>query len=339
MKKLLMLLTLFSLCFATDGDMGWQVFAFLGAFIALMVLLIIYMLSYLVDSREMRLLATQELYQIGIALVFIVLFTVLQTLLDTYVSGPLGETFSTADFEVETLMDGAKAVSQGIADYEWQTLQTLTNDVTIPLGSLASLSATCSFLGTTFSYPGCIGIQVPTTSMIFATNVLMSALLVQNSQTMLLNLAENFFFPVLLPIGIFMRSFQFTRGAGGLLIAIAFAFYFIFPFAVIMTKGMVDMVGMPDSNFPNISAPTQDYDMGGWEVEGDCNPFDMKPKYTIQQVDNVLKDDFVDPLLFHFFIGGLFTSMLNILVTLSAVRGLASIFGAEVDISALARIS
>lgn len=339
MKRLLMLLVLFSLSFAADGEIGWQVLAFIAVFTALMVLLILYMFSYLVDSREMRLLATQEIYQIAVVLVFIVLFTTIQLSLDTYVSGPMAETFHATGFEPETLIEAAQIVSQGVANYQWHHIETLTNDITMPLGTLASISGTCWFLGTTFSYPGCIGIQIPFSSMVFATNVMVSALLVQNSQTMLLGLAQSFFFPVLLPIGIFLRCFHFTRGAGGFLIAIAIAFYFVYPGAVLVTKGMSDMVGMVDPIYPSINAPSSDYDAGGWEVEGDCNPFDMKPSYTTKQVNNVLDGDMMEPLLYYFFVGGLFTTMLNLLITLSAVRGLAKIFGAEVDLSGLARIS
>ncbi len=340
MKKLLMmLLVLFSLSFAAAGDADWQVLAFIAAFIALMVLIMLYMFSYLADSREMRLLATKELYQVIVALFFIAVFSVVEITTTELIATPLAESFTADDAGITNLIEAAIMVSDGMASYFWEYTQTITTDVTMQLGSLASLSGTCSFLGTSFTYPGCIGIQVPYTSMSLATTAMVSALLVQNSQTMLLILTKTFLFPVLLPLGIFLRTFQFTRGAGGFLMAIGVAFYFIYPLSVIATKGMLDAVEMRDPVIPYIDAPTQDYDAGSWDVSGDCNPFDMDPSYTQNQVDNVLDDDFIDPLLFYYIVGGLFTTMLNLMITLSAVRGLASIFGAEVDISGLARIS
>ncbi|MEM4272508.1 MAG: hypothetical protein QXH30_02870, partial [Candidatus Bilamarchaeaceae archaeon] len=190
----------------------------------------------------------------------------------------------------------------------------------------------------------CIGIQVPFSSMNFATNVLISALLAQNSQTMLLILAKIFIFPVLLPLGIFLRCFQFTRATGGFLMAVGFCFYFIYPLAVLSTKGLADMVvtkgkaaEVPD--YPDIEYPDEGYDAASFEPKGDCNPYDMDSSYTSRQVENVLDDGLVGPLLFHFLIGGLFTNMLNLAIALSAIRALAGVFGAEVDVSALARIS
>lgn len=339
MKKLLIFLLLFSLSFAADGDLGWTSLAFIAAFTALGLLIILYLASYLFDSREMRLIATGEIYQVAAAMLLIVFFLILQTNFDAMIGGPLAEMFSTPDFQVTSLMGAAKSVSQGISDYQWGELKSLNNKIAMPLGSMASISGTCSFLGTTFTVPGCIGIQVPSSSITFAMNALVSALLVQNSQVMLLNLAQNFFFPVLFPIGIFLRCFQFTRGAGGFLMALAVAFYFVYPATILVTKGMMDMVEMPDPDYPTISAPGEDVDWGSFEVEGDCNPLDMDPSYTTRQVNNVLDDDMMSPILYYFFVGGLFTTMLNIIVTLSTVRGLGAILGAEVDVSALARIS
>ncbi|MBD3397486.1 hypothetical protein GF412_00140 [Candidatus Micrarchaeota archaeon] len=339
MKKMLMLLLLLPLCFAADGDMEWLTFALIAAFSAFGILVVLYLFSYLVDSRQMRLVATGELYQVGAAMLLIVLFVALQANFDTIISGPLSGTFSTEDFEPTSLIGAAKSVSNGISEYQWEELKKLNNKVAVPLGSMASLSATCSFLGTTFTAPGCIGIQVPSSSITFAMNAMVSSLLVQNSQIMLLNLAQNFFFPVLFPLGIFLRCFQFSRGAGGFLMAIAVAFYFVYPAAILVTKGMVDMVEMPDPSYPSISAPTEEMDWASFEVEGDCNPFDLNPYYTTRQVNNVLDPDMIDPILYYFFVGGLFTTMINIIVALSTVRGLSSLLGAEVDVSALARIS
>ncbi len=362
MKKFMLVLAMISLCFAAAD---WQAMAILAALSAFMVLVILYMLGYFFDSAEMRMLARTEMYQVFVTLIFIAVFVSFNAYSTTIFSEALSAAFGEGSLNH---IDYAMALLSENANYQWDVLKTFTNDLTIPLGSMASTTGTCSILGASFSYPGCIGIQVPFSSLTFATNTMVSAMLVNNSQIILLNLAQSFFFPVLLPIGLFLRCFHFTRGAGGLLIAIAFAFYFIFPISIMLTESMANKVdkGDPGDYIPgDIKYPKDDFASeysagldspgdiaaaiatGGAsllfsEINSECNPLDMDPKAGRKQAKRLVGEEggeMVDSLLYLFFIKGIFTTMLNILITLSAVRGLASIFGSEVDISALARIS
>lgn len=348
MKRLLFLILVLSLSFAqAEEPPQWAVLSVFAAFSALGVLAILYMLGYLVDSAEMRMLAKQELFQVIVTILLIVFFVSFEAYVTAYMGGALAEAFGA---ESGSHIDYAMAVLTDNAEEHWGMIKMLTERMTLPFGSMASSSATCSIMGTSLTYPGCIGIQVPFSSLVMATNTLVTAMLVSNSQVALLNLARDFFFPVLLPLGLFLRCFQFTRGAGGLLVGIAAAFYFVFPISVILTEGMHQTVEanvgekIPDFNPVNVQALTEDFgkDFGGFEVNADCNPLDMDQDAARKQGRRITGDSgdkVVDPLLFHIFIGGLFNSMLNILLTLSAARVLSKVFGAEVDISALARIA
>lgn len=345
MKLLMLLLIFVSLSFAA-GPPNWQTYAMIATFSALGVLIILFLFGYFLDSTEMRVLAQQEIYQVIISMFFIAAFFSLQFMLDSYIAGPLAQTFGQT-----TLMGAAMDISKGISSFQWGALSDVSNKLAVPLGSLSSMGASCSFLGTSLSYPGCVGIQVPFSSVSFAMNAMAGSLLIQNSQVALLYLAQNFFFPILFPLGLFLRCFQFTRGAGGFLIAFSFSFYFIYPVSIIVTKGMADLAssseidGNPigDISYPTIHAPNEFFDASDVfsleEGDSDCNPLDLDTSYTTNQVKHVLAHDLVYPLLFQFFIGGLFTTMLNILIALSAVRGLSAMFGAEVDLSALAKIA
>ncbi|MCP4647530.1 MAG: hypothetical protein GY852_07325 [bacterium] len=367
MKKLLLLLVMISLSFSVSfiGVTNWQTLSLLAAFTAFMVLIILYMISYLVDSKEMRIMVRGELFQVFITIMFIALFVSVDGYSNALISGGISEAFGETS---ANHIDYAMAILEEGAEYQWDVLKTLTNNLTIPLGSMASTSATCGILGASFSYPGCIGIQVPFSSLMFATNVLVSAMLANNSQIILLNLAQSFFFPIMLPLGLFLRCFQFTRGAGGLLIAIAVAFYFIFPISIILTTAMANKVNMDDprDHIPDdIEYPSDNFGSeftaglgsagdivaaiatGGVsmlfaEIKSECNPLDMDANAGRKQAKRLVGDgggEMVDSLLYLFFVQGLFSTMLNILITLSAVRGLSKVFGTEVDISALARIS
>ncbi len=344
MKKLMLALAFISLCFAGAAD--WQILAFIAIFTAFMVLLILYILSYLVNSPEMRMMAKGEMYQVFITLMFLMVFVSFQLYSTSVFSSALSSAFE------ETTMDHisyAQELAAQMATYQGDILKRLTLGLTLPLGSMASASASCNILGTSFSYPGCIGIQVPFSSLMFATNIIVSAMLANNSQIVLLNLAKTFFFPILLPLGLFLRCFQFTRGAGGLLIAIAFSFYFVFPIAIMITAGMAAEVdfGDPMSLIPgegDIEYPSELFgeEMTSWEINSECNPLDMDPNAGNKQAQRLVGSSaapMIKSITYVFFVQGLFTTGLNILMTLAAVRGLSKVFGAEVDISAIARIS
>ncbi len=342
------LLLLFSLSFAEGPADSWVFPAATAAFAAFMVLLVLYLLGYFFDSGEMRALARQEMWQVAITIFFIVFFVTIEAYSTSTISSAFSELFGG---EEANQLDFALKISEYLSDAQWDSLSSLSRKLTVPLGSMASTSGTCNIMGSSFSYTGCGGIQVPFSSLMFATNVLVSTMLVNNAQTFLLQLSESFFFPVLLPIGLFFRCFQFTRGAGGILIAIAVGFYFIYPFSVILTYGMAQEAAdyaessiTGPSSYPSLKYPEEMFaeSFDSFEIESECNPLDMDPYAARTQSERLTGskgDELVDPLLFQFFVAGLFTTMLNLLITLSAVRGLASIFGAEVDISGLARIS
>lgn len=60
---------------------------------------------------------------------------------------------------------------------------------------------------------------------------------------------------VFLPLGILLRIFPLTRGVGGLLIAIAIGFYFVFPIAFVMLDpSFVKAEGRPDSTLQELGA-------------------------------------------------------------------------------------
>jgi hypothetical protein len=343
---LMLLLLLPSVSFARAGDPPeWAFLAMIAAFSAFMALAILYSISYLVDSAEMRMLAKQELYQVGVTILLIVGFLSLQIYMTTYMGAVLANAFGG---EYDTHVEYAMQVLTDNADEQWDMIKSLTEDLTMALGSMASSSATCSIMGTSLSYPGCIGIQVPFSSLIFATNALVTAMLTSNSQIALLNLSETFFFPVMLPIGLFLRCFQFTRGAGGLLVGIAAAFYFVFPISIILTEGMLQTAaedaGIDGPAIPSPRHLSENFakDFAGFEIPADCNPLDMDQNAARKQGQRLTGsngDSLVDPLLLFIFIRGIFNTALNLMITLSAARALSKVFGAEIDISSLARIA
>jgi len=344
MKKVLllaMLALLPSALYAADGEYAWQLPALLAVLASFSVLVIFYLFTYLVDSPQMRPIVTGEMFQVFITLVMIAAFVGVEGFSGEVLSPAFGEAFG-AEPGMNQL-DYAIAITQSVVDWEWATMLALDDMMVAPLGALSSVSGNCAFLGFSYTFNGCAGIGVPFSSMNIAVRVFSTALMSAHSQLLLLKLAGDFFFPILLPIGLFLRAFHVTRGAGGLLIAVAVAFYFIYPLGVVITKGMFDSVLDEDSTLggeipiPTFVSPSEG--SGLWDVPGDCNPFDMDFGYTRNAINKVIEPELVNRLLYHFFVGGLLNTALNLLIALTSVKALSRIFGTEVDVSALARVT
>ncbi|MDD5096495.1 MAG: hypothetical protein PHY95_03200 [Candidatus ainarchaeum sp.] len=349
MKKFLLALLLASLSFAAEAE-AWQVYSITAVLAAFSVLVIFYMLTYAVDSPQARGMAVSEMFQVLVTLVIIAVFVGAEGYSRDVLAPAFGEDFGAP--EGYTHLDFAVNITKSMINYQWGQITKLDGQVVRPLANLATVTGNCGFLGFSFTFNGCAGIAVPSGSMALAMRVLVACILSLSSQLVLLMLANDFFFPVLLPMGLFLRCFHVTRGTGGFLIAVAVAFYFVYPLGVIITKGMLDQAeaGLVaaagadnyDPVIPSIDAPNADLmsvESLEWIVPGDCDPFDMSYEPTKTMIGKVMNPDLMDRMIFHFFIGGLFTSALNLLIALSSVRELSRIFGTEVDVSALARVS
>ncbi len=347
MRMLLFALALVSLSFAAGEAPDWVPLAMLAVFAGLGVLLIFFLLSYLVDAEQMRAMVIGEMWQVVITGVMIAAFLGAEGLAVTIFAPALGEAFGG---EGLTHMQYAQMLTAEVRNELWDGLNGFVEDVVLPMGGLASVGGNCYLFGVSYTYAGCASINVPFSSATFAARVMSTAVLAMNSQLFLLNLAASFLFPVLLPFGLFLRCFHVTRGTGGFLIAFSFAFYFIYPLSILVTKGMLDMAEVPEPSYPGIEYPTVEDTWGlldaltEWDVPGDCDPFAMDFSYTKDQINHLIRidhpeDPMTDSLLYMFFFGGLFSPALSLVITLSTLRTLSRVFGTEVDVSALARIS
>lgn len=333
----------------------WVPIALLAALTGLGVLVIFYLLSYLVDAEHMRAMATSEMWQVFITAVMIAGFVGADAFAGEVVAPAFGEAFLPPGEESMKHTEYAVILTGEMADYQWDMLKKFTNDVVVPMGSLSALNGNCWLFGVAFSFSGCSSINVPFSSASLAARTMSVAVLALNSQLVLLKVASGFFFPVLLPIGLFLRTFHVTRGTGGFLIAFAISFYFVYPLGVLITQGFYDSVGVGEPEFPDINAVTAaeswavETMVSTFDVPAECDPFKTYdyPEtdefegygYTQKQINRLLKEELVDRLLYIFMIGGVFTPALNVLIALSVIRPLARVFGTEVDVSALARIS
>jgi hypothetical protein len=102
-------------------------------------------------------------------------------------------------------------------------------------GKFTALNLGLSLFGVTFFKGDWVGSLYQETEIIRITNNLATVLLVgMNAVSFLALYIKNTMLSLFIPVGILLRSFHFTRGAGALFIAIGIGLYFIFPILYIL---------------------------------------------------------------------------------------------------------
>jgi len=149
-------------------------------------------------------------------------------------------------------------------------------------------------------------------------------------------------FGVLLPLGIVLRTFPFTRRAGGAMIAIAIGFTIILPLSYMIVKDIDDKYWNDNcSGIEGISSCWMTaQDTGSIMLDPLLNPLSSN---LPTKVINKLKDLFQPGgkyacVAFRMGIAGIILPMLAYVITLHITRGIAELLGADIDLSALVKI-
>ncbi len=118
-----------------------------------------------------------------------------------------------------------------------------------------------SIFGITFFRGDWVGSMFQETETIRLTNNLATTLLVgMNGISFMLLYIKNTMLSMFIPLGIFLRSFHFTRGAGALFISLGVGLYFIFPVLFVMLDpGFVRIDIPPDMGSASLIAQTLCY--------------------------------------------------------------------------------
>lgn len=149
-------------------------------------------------------------------------------------------------------------------------------------------------------------------------------------------------FGVLLPLGIVLRTFPFTRRAGGAMIAIAIGFTIILPLSYLVVKDIEDKYWNDNCATASTTADcwASAYDVGPTLASSILNP---TASTLPTEVINKLKDLFqpggkYSCLAFKLGIAGIILPLLAYMITLHITRGIAELLGTDLDLSALVKI-
>ena len=163
----------------------------------------------------------------------------------------------------------------------------------------------------------------------------------------LLEIGKDYVFSIFLPIGLILRTFKFTRGAGGLLLAVGVAFYFVFPIAIVFLHGIADafVADDPPAGYMGKAQVHPEYGSTSGISGVSCDIWETSSAIydssnaadAIGTLDS-MQTQFASYLYFAL-IKSTFTSIIALLTMVTSIRWLASVAGEDVDVSVLSKVS
>jgi hypothetical protein len=313
---------------------AWQVTAFMAITTALAFLGAIYIVGMGFGVSELQMTAKEEFFQL-IAMVAMILFLV------------GGDSVLNAISTNRAFTDGTSANMQDAAQVSIRTTLTGVTDLMSSIEGTdkdaaieGSKASSCSILGMGYSVSGCGSYTMLATPLSMAGGITGFAVGELYTMDRLIELSQGFAFPFLLPLGIVLRTFKFTRGAGGLLIALAVSLHILLPIGIIFN----DMLGAtflsPPGDDAADDALSAEYNPSSTlaDVDLDCNAGDTGTDNEDNAVDgyHALRSN-LRVYLFTMLIQATLGPVLALLMMSTGLRTLTSIAGAEVDVSAISR--
>jgi hypothetical protein len=349
-KTMMMLLFLFAISFAASPP--WHGTAVLAMMISLTLLTITYMVGQGFGIKELLILSKEEFYQVLVLGVMIVALTgtdsVFNTLSQTEeLSGTEATMQDAAITSIETSLTNMSSAMDDIKGFD--------NSI----AKEASKGMSCSILGIGYSVSGCGGFAMLATPFSLVGSILGFASGALYGALRLLEISQAYALTLLLPLGIILRTFRITRGAGGLLIAAGISTFLLLPLGILIVDKFGDAFTDSVSSLAD-GSPDRAYvdPVPSFDVE--CNPGSTLPALraataitgglvSIAEMatsDNneeraigtylTLRQN-MKHYIFLILVKGTLGPAVALLMMVSGIRALTAIAGAEIDVSALGR--
>ncbi len=275
-----------------------------------------------------------------------------------------------------TTMDWANKVTQNhIKLLEAQILY--ATEFNAKVGAVSSVSAFCNLMGTGLTVAGCSAYGVlrgPVGQLLNAQGL---GLLELKAQQLLLSIASNYALSLILPLGLLLRCLHFTRKAGGTLIALALSIYIVLPISIVLAQSLADGFAFTYPSIANLGSGTYqanrgiypslrfDYALlsagGSLAYAIECDPTEPDEQKFIGKVQGLMvpldaNNRPVQPspylagtleagstlserVLFLAIVRTLLMAALALTMVITSVRVLGRIFGAEIEVWSIARLS
>ncbi len=325
MRTKTLLLAMFLLASASFA--AWQTTAGLALLTSLILISVVYMLGMGFGVENLTALAKDEIYQLIVLAVMIAVLFGANNFIDS-LSKNAALAQGSPNMQAAALAsldDSIKKLSTAYSD-----LRAADKNV----GTAASQGLSCNLQGMGYFVSGCGGFSMLAGPFSLGGSIMGFALGEMDAVYRLIEVSLAYALPLLLPLGIVLRTFRFTRGAGGLLIAIAVSIHLLLPAGIIF----VDMLGESFLASPQ----AQGYTPGTVSlssVDPECRPGDTGDTNSDRAIGayDTLRAA-IKSYMYLIFVKATLGPVVAVLMMSAGIRALTSLAGAEVDVSALARV-
>ncbi len=353
MKKLALLLLLIPLAFA-----AWQATAALAIVTSVSLLALLYMIGMGFGINELQLTAKEEFFQVIAVAIMMVLLVGSDGVLNT-ISNNVAFSGSGTNMQ-----DGAMMIINDTTTNVTNLFNTITS-IDHTIANEASKGGSCNIIQVGYSVSACGGYSMLPTPMSMAGSIAGFALGELAAMYKLLEIATQFGLSFLLPLGIILRTFKLTRGAGGFLIALGISMYILLPMGIIFNEMMaVTFISTAGTSSPDAANVAQYAPVSGTPSIPSCNPLDTgsfmsglgTPVSCGSGGGNALSNTFlggsndanavgtycmlrgdIKGYLYVMLIQATLGPVIALLMMIAGIRTLSSIAGAEVDVTAISR--
>lgn len=331
MKKIMILLALVSLSFAAN----WQPLALVAVTASLSALAIIFMIGHAFEINELKFLAREELVQVVGTGLLIAGFASAQLFLEG-LSSDLGGGMPVVELAQAKLDDVNSALG---------STNSLLVSLATHLGKESSKSVFCSFSAVSFSVASCAGFSAVAGPFPLAFQAIGTAAGEIATLNAMLDFgagSNSLVFTLFFPLGLFLRTFKLTRGAGGLLIAVAITFYLVLPYSVVFVHQAIEETRL------NLQATYGTF--GSLESlsasEESCDEYDFgdgNEKAAIKQFRALIEpagggSSYIQSVIYQVLINSTIMLAVVLSVMVASIRAFGAIAGAEIDVSPIARL-
>lgn len=310
MKKiLLLLLVLCSAVFATN----WIEVAGLALVPMGIITAILALIGYGFGSQELKILAQEEIYQLILTIIL------------------LGITIAAAESVDITAGDSIQNIAKGSIDdllTRHKNLSENLHNFSIEIGRESSQSYYCTLLNSGYNIAPCGSYRQLMAPLGLAFQMIgLSAAELESLRTLVV-FANTYAFSLIFPVGLILRAFRITRGAGGLLIAFGISIYIILPITVIVMKEIAD------------EGRSADYATLEKFLIETCDERNTS-EHNYKNAVNMFRDikGKLPAYLYAFFVDATLTTAISIFAFISGMRWLSRLAGADVDVSSLMKIA
>ncbi|MCX6776863.1 MAG: hypothetical protein NTY73_02765 [Candidatus Micrarchaeota archaeon] len=266
--------------------------------------------------------AKDELYQALASLLLAVLLITFISTIDTTMSSIYGkDPFDIARDYVNTVTAGLGTFFTGFVAY----------DVYFQLFKSAVLKAMPSQTG--FDINPLIGLAPLTAMLSLSIEATLGAMALLFGMSAFISFIQ-YQLSIILPIGMVLRAFPFSRSAGGALIAVFLGFYVFYPFFWVFDSYIYSDVTAAMYAFPLANTATTALGIGSECIQ--C------PMCCVANVPDLSGNMFLSiimnltyPVIYYIFILALLLPIFNLIMVLILINELAKIFGSEIDITGL----